>query len=169
MLFKNGIDRRLTQVQNAIASGNVEKAHELLTGIETEINDLKFKDLGVLSNDDVIYLSEQISLWRDVADGKITREEAERRLKGESSKPPETESAQENNSLQPEETKMTEEQQRMAENLMQQYLQRGSATVQNPEQRENPSVVYDPNNERFNREIIHGGWTGDIGYRGGRW
>ena len=169
MLFKNGIDRRLTQVQNAIDNGNVEKAHELLTGIETEINDLKFKDLGVLSNDDVIYLSEQISLWRDVADGKITKEEAERRLKGESSKPPETESTQENNSPPPEETKMTEEQRRMAENLMQQYLQRGSATVQNPEQRENPSVVYDPNNEFFNREVTHGGWTGDIGYRGGRW
>ena len=74
------IGGQFIRLQNALERGDMEKAQEILTGIDTLASDMTFKNLGVLVPDDMKYIDHQLNIYGQVIKGEITLDKAKELL-----------------------------------------------------------------------------------------
>ena len=74
------IGGQFIRVQNALERGDMEKAQEILSGIDTLASDMTFKNLGVLEPDDMKYIDQQLNIYGQVINGEITLDKAKELL-----------------------------------------------------------------------------------------
>lgn len=80
--IKGKIIGQFTRLETALANKDVAKAQEIWTGIDTLAGDVNFKNIGLLSQDDMKFIDEKLGIWKKVMEGKMTLEEAQKLMGG---------------------------------------------------------------------------------------